>query len=304
MTTRQLEKHRIIPARAGFTDTWTGSAPAGGDHPRSRGVYEDDVIRPRRRRGIIPARAGFTLTSPVLRLIFRDHPRSRGVYACQSAAVRWSVGSSPLARGLLRGRRGRRDRPGIIPARAGFTSRRSGRRASVEDHPRSRGVYIIPKRYRKLRKGSSPLARGLQAVQPDFHDPPGIIPARAGFTGRPDEHPHREGDHPRSRGVYIAVLILGNTVSGSSPLARGLRRLLGRRPHLGRIIPARAGFTRALCPVLLRAADHPRSRGVYWMEPLTGWLVWGSSPLARGLHLTASQGRVGVRIIPARAGFT
>ena len=202
MTTRQLEKHRIIPARAGFTDTWTGSAPAGGDHPHSRGVYGVHVPRPRRR------------------------------------------------------------------------------------------------------VGSSPLARGLQAVQPDFHDPPGIIPARAGFTGRPDEHPHREGDHPRSRGVYIAVLILGNTVSGSSPLARGLRRLLGRRPHLGRIIPARAGFTRALCPVLLRAADHPRSRGVYTTTHGPSRRRIGSSPLARGLHLTASQGRVGVRIIPARAGFT
>ena len=70
--------------------------------------------------------------------------------------------------------------------------------------------------------------------------------------------------------------------------------------------------------------DHPRSRGVYdqvdnvaaaheGSSPLARGLPerkseavygQGSSPLARGLHVGARRGGGGVRIIPARAGFT
>ena len=70
-----------------------------------------------------------------------DHPRSRGVYVyitCSCVALR---GSSPLARGL-RGGRGVCCSPRrIIPARAGFTTAVGLSYLTVEDHPRSRGVY-------------------------------------------------------------------------------------------------------------------------------------------------------------------
>ena len=50
--------------------------------------------------------------------------------------------------------------------------------------------------------------------------------------------------------------------------------------------------------------DHPRSRGVYTTGVRAGVMVFGSSPLARGLlDQIARQVRV-ARIIPARAGFT
>ena len=72
----------------------------------------------------------------------------------------------------------------IIPARAGFTLHVRLEPGDHGDHPRSRGVYVIPERYRRFMKGSSPLARGL----PDgAHGAVGdgrIIPARAGFTAR------------------------------------------------------------------------------------------------------------------------
>ncbi len=50
--------------------------------------------------------------------------------------------------------------------------------------------------------------------------------------------------------------------------------------------------------------DHPRSRGVYPPPPGFTMKVWGSSPLARGLHtlMICESGMRG--IIPARAGFT
>ena len=72
------------------------------------------------------------------------------------------AGSSPLARGLLTSDYGMRVNPGIIPARAGFTS----------------GFYEGA----DMLAGSSPLARGLPRVDPYGDAAHRIIPARAGFT--------------------------------------------------------------------------------------------------------------------------
>ena len=71
---------------------------------------------------------------------------------------------------------------GIIPARAGFTALDAKAAADVADHPRSRGVYIRHMSTAYMGCGSSPLARGLPAVQNGDRTGGGIIPARAGFT--------------------------------------------------------------------------------------------------------------------------
>ena len=92
------------------------------------------------------------------------------------------MGSSPLARGLQAPHENARDHAGIIPARAGFTDMAVGISNLPTDHPRSRGVYTIPERYRRFMKGSSPLARGLPFRAVADGDPVRIIPARAGFT--------------------------------------------------------------------------------------------------------------------------
>ena len=151
----------IIPARAGFTYPFGWVNCAGGDHPRSRGVYlrdlgaaveptgssplarglprqEDHGVVPVR---IIPARAGFTYGPAAAGTCRRDHPRSRGVYDGSPAVERFQAGSSPLARGLLQKRLGRLRHRRIIPARAGFTSSGRSRSSERRDHPRSRGVY-------------------------------------------------------------------------------------------------------------------------------------------------------------------
>ena len=95
-----------------------------------------------------------------------DHPRSRGVYWNASTIEAQMAGSSPLARGLHRGR-GEALRPGrIIPARAGFTWARRGTSSGTSDHPRSRGVYSADDMNEELAKGSSPLARGLRRAHP------------------------------------------------------------------------------------------------------------------------------------------
>ena len=71
-----------------------------------------------------------------------------------------------------------------------------------------------------------------------------------------------------------------------------------------RIIPARAGFTGHHGAGSAPRKDHPRSRGVYAVSPVS-WAAWtGSSPLARGLHPGARLPGAPQGIIPARAGFT
>ncbi len=153
-------------------------------------------------------------------------------------------------------------------------------------------------------RGSSPLARGLLVGAGQVHVAPGIIPARAGFTNLVAHPVVAGGDHPRSRGVYVAVDEQARTATGSSPLARGLHQ--GRQEHRGgrRIIPARAGFTRLGRHGLERHADHPRSRGVYAACDTKKEGPLGSSPLARGLLDHDVDVVPAVRIIPARAGFT
>ena len=135
----------IIPARAGFTVTITSYAGVAADHPRSRGVYgirrwtariswgSSPLARGLLVRsglvvhmvGIIPARAGFT--DQCARPCWRppDHPRSRGVYGDLDRLFHDNWGSSPLARGLRTFAIPASCAGRIIPARAGFTVRRS-----------------------------------------------------------------------------------------------------------------------------------------------------------------------------------
>ena len=158
-----LNKTRIIPARAGFTLSPFPILAASQDHPRSRGVYGcfsvwtdlpmgssplarglHDVANTRFGKfGIIPARAGFTSAQPPAWRRPRDHPRSRGVYSPTGSVRTLGSGSSPLARGLPRGYMNDMMDVRIIPARAGFTRLLQGRSRNYWDHPRSRGVYTF-----------------------------------------------------------------------------------------------------------------------------------------------------------------
>ena len=196
--------------------------PGGGDHPRSRGVYRPaeiltayapgssplarglptPLLRSRRLRQIIPARAGFTGLGNVSGGRHQDHPRSRGVYGGYGWVTRHEEGSSPLARGLLSEPSAHTKKGRIIPARAGFTCRRSHRRRGTSDHPRSRGVYTTIYEMAGGPYGSSPLARGLPPGLGPYPAGFRIIPARAGFTSPHASLSASRRDHPRSRGVY------------------------------------------------------------------------------------------------------
>ena len=190
------------------------------------------------------------------------------------------------------------------PARAGFTGPRRPADAPRWDHPRSRGVYGFDLTEENQRWGSSPLARGLRHEDQRDRRRGRIIPARAGFTWRTGGSAPCTRDHPRSRGVYVALSRAAATLLGSSPLARGLPDVGSVACDSAGIIPARAGFTSRRCSAAATAADHPRSRGVYRRLSTGILLRFGSSPLARGLHEHSRSGPVRLGIIPARAGFT
>ena len=149
---------------------------------------------------------------------------------------------------------------------------------------RSRGVHAPWSPTTIAAQGSSPLARGLQHLRARLELRREIIPARAGFTPTAPGPRPEPGDHPRSRGVYPRPSQERRSSTGSSPLARGLRRRRRWVWWCGGIIPARAGFT----PTPLEC-DR--------------WCV-GSSPLARGLRDAVPAPAAANRIIPARAGFT
>ena len=174
-------------------------------------------------------------------------------------------------------------RPGIIPARAGFTVPRQSSSRSSRDHPRSRGVYAGGGRCVLTQAGSSPLARGLPSPPQPTSAESGIIPARAGFTPMFGMAFFRTPDHPRSRGVYPGRAVACGGDGGSSPLARGLPLAAHRDDPGHGIIPARAGFTRMGGRRSSPTTDHPRSRGVYAAETAATAMTQGSSPLARGL---------------------
>ena len=233
---------------------------------------------------IIPARAGFTLGCGHLVQDNADHPRSRGVYGKSFMEAGQEGGSSPLARGLRPSHSSPGRAPGIIPARAGFTTECPRLGSSFPDHPRSRGVY----------RGSRPLVLSLG----------GIIPARAGFTRWALRWSAICRDHPRSRGVYGPSSGGGVVWEGSSPLARGLLEDGHAIDLDGRIIPARAGFTTSRPKRSESTKDHPRSRGVYEMMRVMIISAVGSSPLARGLRRFRRVSCAPIGIIPARAGFT
>ena len=307
----------IIPARAGFTCMAVSAMALNhGSSPLARGL-PGVPLHVGRGHGIIPARAGFTRDGRRRRPWRADHPRSRGVYEALASGPYQGPGSSPLARGLPFEAAFAKADTRIIPARAGFTKGRADLVPREEDHPRSRGVYVVVLTEPALRRWIIPARAGFTHRHPGRHgrgrDHPRsrgvyadawIIPARAGFTRRRNEKNIACSDHPRSRGVYRQDGPVRLGFPGSSPLARGLLPSSSRSRRPGRIIPARAGFTVSRGDPLSRGWDHPRSRGVYSSLARRPSGSPGSSPLARGLPTGSPMTPLPLRIIPARAGFT
>ncbi len=170
----------LIPARAGSTTASRSRTSTAGAHPRSRGEHVilpvlgmvRDGSSPLARGapvqqvpgplhvGLIPARAGSTTTTVSGCSARTAHPRSRGEHSHTSTCGVMPSGSSPLARGALHRPAGRVERSGLIPARAGSTTRGGRSGCSAGAHPRSRGEHPSMMPLSTRFQGSFPLARG------------------------------------------------------------------------------------------------------------------------------------------------
>ena len=91
---------------------------------------------------------------------------------------------------------------------------------------------------------------------------------------------------------------------GSSPLSRGIPRLLPLLRRPSRIIPALAGNTTLFWMKSSCGRDHPRSRGEYKIAEQPARMFRGSSPLSRGIPGPPLGRLAGWGIIPALAGNT
>ena len=191
-----------------------------------------------------------------------------------------------------------------IPACAGETRGRSGKRSRRRVDPRVRGGddRIRPKIYAD--GGRSPRARGRPKAGISPLGQVGSIPACAGETTTTCCISTSAKVDPRVRGGDSRLRVAPPAPRGRSPRARGRRRRTtasGTRP---RSIPACAGETASSAPRQPGAGVDPRVRGgdrcCCWYR---SWSA-GRSPRARGRPSSATRYRACAGSIPACAGET
>lgn len=134
--------------------------------------------------------------------------------------------------------------------------------------PRLRGEYSISCISYGTCSGSSPLARGILVIFQRRRMLIRIIPACAGNTIACLYSRSPSRDHPRLRGEYQSPQHIRCVEIGSSPPARGIRKLNCSCNSCYRIIPACAGNTLLNHDHRQDLRDHPRLRGEYTKKSL------------------------------------
>ena len=110
--------------------------------------------------------------------------------------------------------------------------------------------------------------------------------------------------HPRSRGENVSALPPATALRGSSPLTRGKPASLVPALRSHRLIPAHAGKTDVIVPLIVQVRAHPRSRGENTRTVIGPPPRRGSSPLTRGKPELLEHRVAAAGLIPAHAGKT
>ena len=166
------------------------------------------------REGKTPARYSSSNPAPA-------HPRACGE---NSARVRYMSplgGSSPRVRGKLVHALALLVEAGLIPARAGKTRAGPADPRARRAHPRACGENRRGGRVHAGMPGSSPRVRGKRVGAGDGHLGVGLIPARAGKTGRSGPRRRAWRAHPRVCGENYWHWLHRSGAGGSSPRVRG-----------------------------------------------------------------------------------
>ena len=152
-------------------------------------------------------------------------------------------GSSPRARGTHSVDGYLRYRGRFIPASAGNTGGGVGTGPGETVHPRERGEHFPGVSMTATSAGSSPRARGTQALAMLAKATARFIPASAGNTLTRPGYRTPMAVHPRERGEHQDVERHAARVAGSSPRARGTLEAFRAGMRDNRFIPASAGNT-------------------------------------------------------------
>mgnify|MGYP006926343944 CR=1 FL=1 len=241
---------RIIPAYAGSTSCTPYCSDCGTDHPRIRGEHMSIGFRPDPDGGSSPHTRGALDRQTRRREKASDHPRIRGEHSPASSPPSLDSGSSPHTRGAPYPVSGRPMTQRIIPAYAGSTVAAGAPFGISRDHPRIRGEHDDSDQYVIDGLGSSPHTRGARHPGARVVVVERIIPAYAGSTAAVLPAGGRVGDHPRIRGEHASCCALMLFAVGSSPHTRGAPQLRRRPPRRPGIIPAYAGSTSDVVPVV------------------------------------------------------
>ena len=161
-----------------------------------------------------------------------ESPQRRFIPACAGNTVMKlpsgsvTSGSSPHARGTPVSETHARLWRRFIPACAGNTPCQAYSFVHRSVHPRMRGEHNRGGGTVLIRGGSSPHARGtlLRAVHRSLN--PRFIPACAGNTIRQRREFSSRTVHPRMRGEHCVQPTTDMAKRGSSPHARGTRRVV------------------------------------------------------------------------------
>ena len=314
----QVADGRLIPACAGKTRPSATLSPrspahprvcgenaagAQGSSPRVRGKLRPDH-HARRRGRLIPACAGKTACVRHDVPFHTAHPRACGENVVCSAMSFGFPGSSPRVRGKPHRQRQPPDEAGLIPARAGKTGGSVCRSASQAAHPRACGENAGATTTDMATPGSSPRVRGKPEMTPPIVSNAGLIPARAGKTSGAAPRNHRGTAHPRVCGENPNRLRASARIPGSSPRVRGKQQTKFKQQDPQRLIPARAGKTRARAAAMAVVPAHPRACGENAKELVQTSVEPGSSPRVRGKLVLRARGGDCARLIPACAGKT
>ena len=274
-----------------------------GSSPRVRGKPTRPVPS-RQIRRLIPARAGKTLPRSGVMPRMRAHPRVCGENSGVGDAW-WNFrGSSPRVRGKPRDRAAPVRQDGLIPARAGKTSRWRLIRRARGAHPRACGENTCFATSTCPTSGSSPRVRGKLGHDLLGDKADGLIPARAGKTAHTPVSVYHGWAHPRACGENLVRVCKKQLAAGSSPRVRGKLIIVDRGDHRVGLIPARAGKTIKDVRSEARIPAHPRACGENQRTLRYPRHQAGSSPRVRGKRGMGGASSAGLRLIPARAGKT
>ena len=153
------------------------------------------------------------------------------------------MGSPPRMRGKLAVPSTYTFVPGITPAHAGKTYRKTCRFCINQDHPRACGENSMCSRHALYVPGSPPRMRGKRRDRRNHRHCSRITPAHAGKTIQRSIKSPPEQDHPRACGENCRGWPFRMCFSGSPPRMRGkLTKPEYSRTVYG-ITPAHAGKT-------------------------------------------------------------